>query len=56
MEIGFPKFADFRFTPEEIREMAAASVGNSMLPLNAREITTAEEIESIYRRAAQEVR
>ena len=36
--------------------MAAASVGNSMLPLNAREITTAEEIESIYRRAAQEVR
>ena len=55
-EIGFPKFADFRFTSEEIREMAEASVGNSMLPLNAREITTAEEIASIYNRAAREVR
>lgn len=47
-EIGFPCFSDYHFTEDEIREMAEASVGNSMLPFNPRDITTAEQIISIY--------
>ncbi|MBP3468864.1 MAG: iron-containing alcohol dehydrogenase [Lachnospiraceae bacterium] len=55
-DIRFPKFSDFNFSEQEVHEMAEISAGNSMLPLNPRPITNAEDVRGIYLSAEKEIR